>query len=96
MSTFTYKNANNESFSKKDENIEYKGYRGMTETFREIYHALGLESVNDKRWYRKLGYLDYDLCSNTVGSAHNAMTLQQDILTTFLWRTEDFKNLFCL
>ena len=54
-----YDNPNNESFKSKIENIQYKACIAITSaiqgTSRErLYQELGFESLNNRRWYRKL------------------------------------------
>ena len=54
-----YDKPNNESFKSKIENIQYKACIAITSaiqgTSRErLYQELGFESLNNRRWYRKL------------------------------------------
>ena len=56
-----YDKTNNESFKNKIENIQYKACIAITGaiqgTSREhLYHKLGLESLGDRRWCRKLTF----------------------------------------
>ena len=54
-----YKQAFNNSFKEKLESIQYNACLALTEAIRgtpkeKIYQELGLESLRDPRWYRKL------------------------------------------
>ena len=56
-----YNKPHNESFKNKIENIQYKACIAITGaiqgTSREhLYHELGLESVGDRQWCRKLTF----------------------------------------
>ena len=56
-----YDKPHNESFKNKIENIQYKACIAITgaiqRTSREhLYNELGLESLGDRRWYRKLTF----------------------------------------
>ena len=56
-----YDKPHNESFKNKIENIQYKACIAITGaiqgTSREhLYHELGLESLGDRRWYRKITF----------------------------------------
>ena len=55
-----YHKPNKESFKNKIENIKYKAITGAIQgTFRvRLYHELGLESLGDRQWCRKLTFFD--------------------------------------
>ena len=54
-----YDQPQNESISKKIENIQYKGALAITGAFQgtsreKLYKELGLESLKSRRWYKRL------------------------------------------
>ena len=56
-----YDKPNNESFKNKTENVQYKVCIAKTDAVQEVsrerlYHELGLESLGDRRWCRKLTF----------------------------------------
>ena len=59
-----YDQAYNDSFHKKLESVQYNAALAITGTItgtssEKLYRKLGLESLQQRRWYRKLCTLDY-------------------------------------
>ena len=58
-----YDQPNNKRLSEKNKSIQYNAALAITGTIRrklkeKLYQKLGLESLKDRRWLRRLSYLD--------------------------------------
>ena len=59
---YIYDKPYNEFFRKKIEGVQYKEFIAITEAIQgtsqeKLYQELGIESLSDRRWYRKLFFL---------------------------------------
>ena len=105
-----YDKPHNESFKNKIENIQYKACIAITGaiqgTSRErLYHELGLESLGDRRWCRKLiffykivnglapKYLANYLNTND-NRVYKTRASEHNNIKRFGTRTENFKQSF--
>ena len=103
-----YDKPNNESFKSKIENIQYKACIAITSaiqgTSRErLYQELGFESLNNRRWYRKLIFFDKIVnratsryltgyLNTNKNPVYNTRASDQNKIRRFRARTEHFKQ----
>ena len=99
-------------FVKKIESVQYKACLAITGAIQgtsqeKLYQELGLESLSDRRWYRKLiffykiknkitpAYLNsYLYNNNNTNRTYCTRSSQNETLRTFSSRTESFKHSF--
>ena len=107
-----YDKPNNESFQNNIENVQYKACIAITGaiqgTFQKrLYHELGLESLGDRRWCRKLIFfykivigLAPKYVSNYLNINDNPVykteASERSNIEKFETKTENFKQLFFL
>ena len=105
-----YDKPNNESFKNKIENIQNKACtaiaRAIQGTYRErLYQELGLESLKDRLWYRKLIFFHKivngatqryvtNYLSTNDNPVYNTRTSDQNNIRRFRARTEHIKQSF--
>ena len=85
-----YDRAYNESFHQKLESIQYNAALAITGAIRgtsraKLYQELGLESLQKRRWYRKL-------CKLSIRRAYNTRNI--DYIPCFNTRHNFFRNSF--
>ena len=108
--TKDYDQAFHESFHQKLESIQYNASFEITGAIRgtsrdKLYQELGLESLKNRRWYRKLTtfykifteqpppYL-YNLIPVTVNTTNHCVTRSADNIPPFKTKHDFFKNTF--
>ena len=102
-------NPNNEFFCKKIESVQYKTCLVITGTIQgpskeKLYQELGLESLGDRQWCRKLiffdtiknkltlAYLNFYLYNDNTNLAHITRSSQNETLKTSVSKAESFKH----
>ena len=104
---FIYEQAFNSSFHKKLESIQYIASLAITGAIRgtsreKLYNELGYESLNARRWYKKLSYFykfyvfkQPEYLSNLIPvRTPNYRTRNTDEVPYFIIRHNFFKNYF--
>ena len=107
-----YDKPNNELSCKKIDTVQYKACLTITGAIQgtsqeKLYQELGLKSISDRRWYRKLiffykiknkltlAYLNsYLYTNNNTNQAYSTRSSQNETLRTFSSITESFKHSF--
>ena len=102
-----YDQPNNDTFCSMIESVQYNAALAITGTIRgssreRLYQELGLESLSDRRWYRRLVYFfnivtgkapDY-LCSILPSKQCSFDPKRRNLFRTFTTHTDYFKNSF--
>ena len=102
-----YDQPNNESFKQKIESVQYNAALAITGaikgTSRErLYQELGLESMKDRRWYRRLTYF-YNIVNGNCpeylekylpSKQHSHNNERSNLFRIFISHTEYYKNSF--
>ena len=103
-----YDQPQNESFCEKLESVQYKVALAITGAIKgfsreKIYQELGFESLNPRRWYKRLNCMfnimndkAHYYLKNIIPKCHQSKRLRSNSLPTFHCRRECFKNSFFL
>ena len=101
-----YDQPHNESFSEKLETVQYKAALAITGAIKgtsreKIYMELGLESLQDRRWYRRLCCMFKIMkeeapkyLTNFIPKARQNIVTRNNNMPTFYCRTDCFKYSF--
>ena len=101
----------NDSFSQKTENVQSRACLGITGAIQrtsrdKLYQKLRLESLSEKRWYRKLvffqkiinnlspTYFTAYLSTSTPPSLYNTRISNQNTFRNISCKAEHLKNVF--
>ena len=101
----TYDQPNNSSLSHKIESVQYNVVIGITRAVRrtskkKLYQELGLESLRNRRWLRRMSYLYKIISTKSPPFLYELMpSLQKSHrypggFKTLRWRTEFFRDSF--
>ena len=102
-----YDQPSNDSFCKIIESVQYKAALAITGTIKgssreRLYQELGLESLSDRRWYRRLVYYfnivsrksPAYLCSLLPAKQQSYDPLRSNLFRNFTSHTNFYKNSF--
>ena len=103
-----YDKPNNVRFSDKIESLQYNAALAITGAIRgtsreKLYHELGLESLNSRRWFRRLSFFfkiwfnqapEYLFHSIPLKNPYYSTRNSTTVIPQFFCRTDVFKNSF--
>ena len=103
----TYDQPNNDAFCSRIESVQYNAALAITGAIKgssreRLYHELGLESLRDRRWYRRLTYFFNIVSFNAPTYLSSLLPIKQpsydlarkNLFRNFTLHTDYFKNSF--